>query len=149
MCLPVAHPDKLKAVVYCLEKEGLLFESVVTDIIVEAIDLSLSAGLSAESAAYSGRSIAESGSADAAKSRKSSISIISRASLSHSQPNTTATDNGHNNSRQKVKPFAPISQLMSNILDTFTAIIGDYLNVFPGEIDTLNIFKVKEGIVDY
>ena len=33
--LPVAYPDKLKAIIYCIEKEGLILESDVTDSIVE------------------------------------------------------------------------------------------------------------------
>eukprot|EP01035_Chromulina_nebulosa_P022770 gene22770-29482_t len=44
--LPVAYPDKLKAVIYCLEKEGLFLEGDVADCIVEAIEKSLTAGIS-------------------------------------------------------------------------------------------------------
>eukprot|EP01036_Dinobryon_divergens_P031025 gene31025-40360_t len=184
--LPVAYPDKLKAVIYCLEKEGLFLEGDVADCIVEAIEKSLTAGISDANIVssilspsstsptimgskklqqdegtvmYGSRESMSSssmmyGSRESMSSKKSSFSFGSfstrpvSSSSGKQQPGPVRNPNPIQvESKPKEKPFKIVSQLMANIVNTFTSIIGDYLTVIPADINTLTIFGAKVSTI--
>jgi len=183
--LPVTQPDKLRAVIYCLKNEQLIFESEAIDIIVSSIEQSLTVGVQESPPAPPSMAPKESHpppaltlheaelDSDAITNRSSSISSRqSTTSFSTSKSSFSITSNrytsssptpiqsmqrnqailkpasrGVENKAVKVNPFKIISQYMSNICNTFTAIIGDYLTVIPSEIDTLTVFKMKASVI--
>lgn len=184
--LPVTHPDKLRAVIYCLQNEHLIFESEAVDIVVAAIEQSLTVGvqdslfaaapprdryspvithskevdLDSDYLANRSSSISSRQSTTSFSTSKSSFSLTSTRYASTSSPpiqsmqrnqttskSVSSMSRGSDNKAIKVNPFKIISQYMSNICNTFTGIIGDYLAVIPSEIDTLTVFKMKSSVI--
>lgn len=162
--LPVAHPDKLKAIIYCLQNEQLLLETETVDVVVDAIEQSLSSGIQEIQPANTGTALrtnpsygsdARSDSTSSSTRRAiPSISFSARPSFSQSVKNgpiqSTPRDlQGSNPGDVKGKgsPFKIISQYMTNICNTLTGIIGDYLSTIPPDINTLAIFKMKASVI--
>lgn len=145
--LPILQPDDLRATVMCLQKEQLMYENEVIDIISATIDSALTHNIGAaapNTTAASGTATTRESMLVPAPLTQQREETFQRTAVRGGSASTAA-----NSATAAAAPaaskynFVHLSQYMENIINTFSHIVGDLIHIIPEEIQVMNIYMTK------